>query len=395
MTNSDRIYFRNIPGIPNSDIGQPPEYIFIGLDTRLPMYCTYVNQTISVFDELIYSKETVKKLNEVGLSIYLFEPLTSYNAKDGYYKKQFHGEFIGDENPINLRAKELDSISKLILNNRLSKVNVYTCDYQIEKHYPHYLKTMNLYTNDRFVKRFFRKSMVPGAKRTEIKKKFLNLNWRYTTHRHLVASYLFDKDSYISWPHKKSASFLKKHAWFDNFEPNIEDKVQNLYNNSPIIQDIPLEPLTDSDHDLTLMSYYPNSKEDYDEYRNFNIIKHFLLTDLYKSTFVSVVNESRFAQPTANFSEKTLQPILHKKPFILVAPPYTLEYLKEEYKFKTFDQYWSESYDTEVIHTNRLQKIFALIDEIQSKSLEDLRKIYNDMNDILNHNFQELSKRRL
>jgi len=75
----------------------------------------------------------------------------------------------------------------------------------------------------------------------------------------------------------------------------------------------------------------------------------------YNDCFVDIVTESRYAQPTGNYSEKVYQPMFHKKPFVLVAPPHTLRYLKEQ-GFKTFDKFWDESYDKEENHQERIFK---------------------------------------
>ena len=98
-----------------------------------------------------------------------------------------------------------------------------------------------------------------------------------------------------------------------------------------------------------------------------------------------IINETRFAQPTGNFSEKTIDAINYRKPFILVAPPKTLEYLKK-FGFKTFDKYWSEDYDQIENHTDRMVEIFRIIDFINSKKLDELNDIYRDMLDVLDHN---------
>ena len=111
---------------------------------------------------------------------------------------------------------------------------------------------------------------------------------------------------------------------------------------------------------------------------------------MYNDSFVAIVSESRFAQPTANFSEKTLQVILNKKPFILLAPPFTLKYLKENFGFKTFDKFWDESYDEEVIHIERMKKIFSIIDDIQNKPISELQDIYMQMKEIIDHNHRQL-----
>jgi hypothetical protein len=74
-----------------------------------------------------------------------------------------------------------------------------------------------------------------------------------------------------------------------------------------------------------------------------------------------------------------------KVPFILVAPPHTLSYLKT-FGFKTFSNWWDESYDSEEDHYKRIIKIFDLIDYINLKSLDELKIIYAEMFDVLEHN---------
>jgi hypothetical protein len=98
-----------------------------------------------------------------------------------------------------------------------------------------------------------------------------------------------------------------------------------------------------------------------------------------------VVNETRFAQPFANISEKTLNPLRAKLPLILVAPPRSLEYLKT-FGFKTFDRWWDESYDQEEDHELRMLKILDVIDYIDSKSIDELNAMYEDMTEVLTVN---------
>jgi hypothetical protein len=99
------------------------------------------------------------------------------------------------------------------------------------------------------------------------------------------------------------------------------------------------------------------------------------------------VTESRFAQPTSNYSEKAYQAMFYRKPFIMVAPPHTLEYMKT-HGFQTFSEFWDESYDTETNHEKRLLMIFELIDYINGKSIEELRVMYEQMMPIIEHNFK-------
>jgi hypothetical protein len=116
-----------------------------------------------------------------------------------------------------------------------------------------------------------------------------------------------------------------------------------------------------------------------------------IIASLYNKSFISVVNETRFAQPTANYSEKILQTIFLKHPFILVAPPYTLKYMRET-GLKTFSDFWDESYDEEPIHSVRMAKILKLIDYIGSKSLEELEELRSEIEPILKYNLALLKQ---
>jgi len=102
-----------------------------------------------------------------------------------------------------------------------------------------------------------------------------------------------------------------------------------------------------------------------------------------------VITETRFSQPTTTVSEKTLSAVAKHRPFILVAPPCALEYLKS-FGFKTFSGYWDESYDQETNHEHRLLKIFKVIDSIDNLPMSKLKSMLDDMKPILEHNQQVL-----
>jgi hypothetical protein len=112
-----------------------------------------------------------------------------------------------------------------------------------------------------------------------------------------------------------------------------------------------------------------------------------MLGNFYKDIFVDIVTETRFAQPCANYSEKVLQPIQYMKPFILLAPPHALKYLKES-GYQTFDQFWDESYDETEDHGERLRKILELVKFILDKPIEELHTMYQQMMPVIEHNRQ-------
>jgi hypothetical protein len=196
-------------------------------------------------------------------------------------------------------------------------------------------------------------------------------------------SYLSSLEGTYTWNLKCSYAELENNIWFnldklknENLTryTRIKTGVDYLYKNALLIdQPVDATEVINSENVFT-----PGN------------IRTTLTSDFlksYKNSFCAVINETRFAQPFGDFSEKTLNALHLKLPIILVAPPHTLEYLKT-FGFKTFDGWWDESYDAEEDHYRRMMKIFNIIDYINSKSIQELQKIYTEMKEVLDHNKQ-------
>lgn len=115
------------------------------------------------------------------------------------------------------------------------------------------------------------------------------------------------------------------------------------------------------------------------------------MPDMYKNSFCTIVTETFFDDRFANFSEKTLDPIMYARPFVLAAPPLTLKLLKD-LGFKTFDKWWDESYDREYDHRKRLKKLKNVIDIIANMSYNTKKVILDDMQEVLQHNREQIKK---
>jgi hypothetical protein len=113
------------------------------------------------------------------------------------------------------------------------------------------------------------------------------------------------------------------------------------------------------------------------------------LEKFYNESFCIIVNETRFAQHAANYSEKVYQAIQHKKPFVVVGPPKTLEYMRSQ-GIKTFSEFWDESYDDEIDHEKRLIKIFDLLRDINKLTYQEITDTYLNMIPLLKSNFELL-----
>ena len=76
-------------------------------------------------------------------------------------------------------------------------------------------------------------------------------------------------------------------------------------------------------------------------------------------------------------------------PFVIFGPQGFLSNLKSRYGFKTFEQWWDESYD-DYQNYERITKIYKVIDYLDSLSMSDREAMYKDMQPILLHNYQTL-----
>lgn len=77
--------------------------------------------------------------------------------------------------------------------------------------------------------------------------------------------------------------------------------------------------------------------------------------------FWHIVTETVFYYDKLHLTEKIFKPIVSKQPFMLLAAPGNLEYLKS-YGFKTFDRWIDESYDSIKDHD---QRVDAVVDQIK------------------------------
>ena len=100
-----------------------------------------------------------------------------------------------------------------------------------------------------------------------------------------------------------------------------------------------------------------------------------------------IVTETVYFLPKLHLTEKIFKPIVAKRPFILVASPGNLAYLKS-YGFKTFDRWIDESYDLEEDHYIRIEKITAEIAKLCALSPVALKQMHMEMQEVLEYNFQ-------
>jgi len=108
--------------------------------------------------------------------------------------------------------------------------------------------------------------------------------------------------------------------------------------------------------------------------------------EILSSGLFHVVTETVFYDQKLHLTEKIFKPIVARRPFLLLAAPYNLQYL-QSYGFKTFDRWIDESYDIELDHEKRIDMVVNELKKLSNISGFDLDKIYLEMQEILDYNF--------
>ena len=113
---------------------------------------------------------------------------------------------------------------------------------------------------------------------------------------------------------------------------------------------------------------------------------------VYKNFLIDIVAETFTTGDCFFVTEKTVRPMLLKKPMIVMGSQDFLGYLRQM-GFKTFNDFWDENYDGVAEH-NRYQKILDLVDSLAQRPIDELADMYQHMQPILDHNYNLLMRQR-
>jgi hypothetical protein len=120
--------------------------------------------------------------------------------------------------------------------------------------------------------------------------------------------------------------------------------------------------------------------------------KSMLYQDLtLNPALIYVGTESTCNYPEAYVSEKSFKGICFKRPFIMLGSAGILKYL-QELGFKTFSQWWDESYDQEKDLETKVDMIVAVLEKICELSPTQLQNMYQSMHEVLEHNYRHFTQ---
>ena len=118
------------------------------------------------------------------------------------------------------------------------------------------------------------------------------------------------------------------------------------------------------------------------------------ITNLYNNSLVHIISETNFYTNIIHQTEKTIKPIANMQPFIMLGSPNSLKSIKDM-GFKTFSNFWDESYDLEFDHTRRLLKIIELCKSISEWTPERKIEFTHQVKDIVEYNYNHFMNSRL
>lgn len=220
------------------------------------------------------------------------------------------------------------------------------------------------------------------------KHKYLFLNRRLRPHRLLILSLLahdsllddnlvsfdfeYDDVSYFE-NYIKNNHYIKVDEYFDikTFKKKLlnEELVLKVLNGFNILKEKKKLQLDVSDL---------NSIEG----RNFEVDSK----SLYENSYFSIIGETEFFDDWKDYTtEKIIKPIQQLHPFVVIGRPHSLLDL-QKYGFKTFSEFWDESYDNEEDDNIRIYKVYQLIYSLINKSISEWSNMYIKLQPILIHN---------
>ena len=201
-------------------------------------------------------------------------------------------------------------------------------------------------------------------------KLFLSFNRRFRQHR-LNLSMAMNKHNLIErcyWALNKTdpespRPFLDEVDVNSNLYLELKpDDAVNLYNKLPLVIDGETEiGQMCADREMATRKFYTNS-------------------------LISLVTETNFREPNVSLTEKSFKPVKEKHPFIIVGSAFSLQSMRE-LGFKTFSDFWDESYDTIQNHNQRMLAILNLCIEISKWDNNKILEFKRQVKPILDHNF--------
>lgn len=343
-----------------------------------------VNGNTDLLAEHRLSRDQLLELKDKHLAIFMFEPL---------FLRDKHGSYPQNRGAAAcVFSVELDCVQKFLKNHHYAfKATVFTCDYAMGEylHSSHRYLDLDIKTFDTFLinENFhYVRDIESFTPVREFKKHVICPNYRYQSARELMVAYIRGREaqgkSYLSYFHRPHRERLLIDVPFEIENCDewdiLAQGLESMKNEVPYVLDTSNSTAVDQDeHPIPDMKKGSNQRSEKG------------IRNLYRESFVALANETNFFSPCPEVSEKVMTPIGVGRPFIVAGAAHSLRHLREM-GFKTFHDFWDESYDEEVDPYRRLQKIWKLLDWIYSREHSELLELDEKMRPVLAYNHHYL-----
>ena len=382
---------------------------------QYPYIAIQAEGSFTHLDYIHYNDDTRTWLNKQGLHIFIVEIPTltdqvnlnqslpdyihlsnkNISTEFSYYKPSL----IGFNSSKNIKCFEFDKIQDFVTRNNLNNVHVYTGYYNIKEHfnYSFEIHTLDIVlsaiskegNSNKFHEVNYNSAVGPLE---NIEYKFVCPTRKYIGVRELLASYLYSESAQVSYMHKLvdfdvilDETFVAGRDWefyWEDIDRRLPFKFSEWQTKYPTYYNTIIKNFDNIKNNLYIDREHDHN---WSEIADINLIVSDIPIEQYKKSFLYVVSESVFAVPFGYACDKTLTAIKCMRPFVLVSPPHSLEYL-HAMGFKTFGEYWDESYDQETDHEKRFIKVLDIIKKISTMSIQECQNMCKDMESILLHN---------
>ena len=369
-------------------------YLIIKMDYSLPSEGDNLFSLQTIFKELAkyLTNKEIKKIQKGQLKlIFNFQDFWCTKTKNEGDEIINSGEFITFDiyGWLYPQLKKLNIIHNTVFISPLSLDNV--------KVYPEF---KIVYLNEPFSRYIFKETGSPVLSKedpveryipTQYNYKFLWLNRRVRPHRvyalyKLIEANLLNDESLFSFHwlmvEKPSKTFIEDtiEQFIGQNKCNIKILKELKENYSTAIflkgEKIKIKKVSKTVH----AGYIPKSG-------NFQNYKHLPTTKYW----MEIVSETNYSNHKVFITEKIARPLVNQKPFIVFGDRYTLNELQNK-GFKTFSNFWDESYDSLPTSKERIDAAVKVLKEIfqtynwQSQLPKEMQEIV-DFN--YNHYYNE------
>lgn len=214
------------------------------------------------------------------------------------------------------------------------------------------------------------KAQSTNIKNSSLDKKFGLFIGRSNWNRLALASYLnqnYSDVTAMTYHYDLNEDFCQENFGLESFYKRFPDELDQV---CQLIKKLPLKDAVE----YTYPIQWSAGALDLDKY--------------YGQIFCDIVCETYFSGNTFFITEKTWRPMMFKRPFLVQSSKNYLKNLKKP-GFKTFDRWWDEGYDEDPADF-KYQALKQNIDYIGQQPIEVIRRWNEEMQEVLEHNYQRL-----